>query len=182
MQALCAPRPLLVSQSLAKRRDVSAASKMEKLEAGLRIRKFRDAKGLSQAEMQRRCGFESPRLHKYESGKSYPNPKAWREMARVLGVSIDSLMGVHVPDFHITEAEQAEINLVYPSGASRPVIEAFVQGLRRPRTQHEPTAAPDAVAKHRADAAEEWEAASGQPIDSSRPPPMTPSKKKKRSQ
>src|SRR5438874_7806231 len=63
---------------------------------GSRIREARERYGMSQAELARRIGISGTALNQIESGKT-PDPGVSRiiGIARILGVSIDDLVGLH---------------------------------------------------------------------------------------
>ncbi|MBM3223566.1 MAG: helix-turn-helix transcriptional regulator [Candidatus Tectomicrobia bacterium] len=63
---------------------------------GSRIREARERYGMSQAELARRIGISGTALNQIESGKT-PDPGVSRiiGIARVLGVSMDDLVGLH---------------------------------------------------------------------------------------
>ena|SRR5712692_7118870 len=62
---------------------------------GSRIREAREHYGMSQAELARRIGISGTALNQIESGKT-PDPGVSRiiGIARVLGVSMDDLVGL----------------------------------------------------------------------------------------
>lgn len=59
---------------------------------GRRIRAAREAKGLSQAEAAREAGIPGHSLWRYEDGRVAPDLENLARVARVLGVTIESLL------------------------------------------------------------------------------------------
>lgn len=75
---------------------------------GERIKAARVAKGLSQPELARRCGWDSQsRISHYETGKREPQLEDLRKLARCLGLAIEDLVGTDSAKF-ITIARHAE--------------------------------------------------------------------------
>lgn len=65
------------------------------LKLGEKIRKFRELRGMSQAELARQCGYTSrSAIHRIESGASDVSRDKFAKMAEVLGVSPVELMDV----------------------------------------------------------------------------------------
>lgn len=60
---------------------------------GDRLKKEREAKGLTQEELARAIGVAVPTISEYESGKKMPRLNKIIILARKLGVSIDYLLG-----------------------------------------------------------------------------------------
>jgi len=59
-----------------------------------RLRKSREAKGLTQQELSRLCGFGITQISRFETGLREPTTDAMRKIARTLGVSMDYLAGL----------------------------------------------------------------------------------------
>jgi transcriptional regulator with XRE-family HTH domain len=59
-----------------------------------RLREMREAKGLTQRELGRRCGFGVNQINRYENGTSDPTIQTLRIIAYELGVSADYLLGL----------------------------------------------------------------------------------------
>lgn len=59
---------------------------------GRRIRAAREAKGLSQAEAAREAGIPGHSLWRYEDGRVAPDLENLARVARVLGVTMESLL------------------------------------------------------------------------------------------
>jgi len=60
---------------------------------GQRIRKARQDRGWTQAELGLRAGLRESMICKYELGYHTPNPKHLSRIADALGVSVDYLLG-----------------------------------------------------------------------------------------
>ena len=59
------------------------------------IRKYRKEAGLTQEEMANRLGVTTPAVNKWENGYSYPDIELLAPIARLLGISLDTLMSFH---------------------------------------------------------------------------------------
>jgi transcriptional regulator with XRE-family HTH domain len=74
----------------------------EPIGLGPRIRKAREAMGLSQAELARRAGTSIPQLNRLENGtRADPGLQLLKRLARALGVSLDYL-GEMKPESDLT--------------------------------------------------------------------------------
>ena len=60
---------------------------------GSRVRSFRIAKKLTQAQLASACGMDRPNISRLEGGKHTPNMTTVQKVASALGVSISKLMG-----------------------------------------------------------------------------------------
>lgn len=63
-----------------------------------KIKKLREARGWSQAELARRVGVTRNGVNSWEQGLSMPSPACLVELARVFSVSTDYLLGVESLD------------------------------------------------------------------------------------
>lgn len=63
-----------------------------RVELGRRIRAARETKGLSQAETAREAGIPGHSLWRYEDGRVAPDLENLAKVARVLSVTIESLL------------------------------------------------------------------------------------------
>ncbi len=68
------------------------------------IRKYRKEAGLTQEEMANRLGVTTPAVNKWENGNSNPDIELLAPIARLLNISLDTLMSFH------EELTSAEIN------------------------------------------------------------------------
>lgn len=59
------------------------------------IRKYRKEAGLTQEEMAKRLGVTTPAVNKWENGKSTPDIELLSPIARLLHISLDTLMSFH---------------------------------------------------------------------------------------
>ena len=62
------------------------------------IRTLRKAANLSQRQLAQKIGMSQQALAKYENGQATPNPTTLSELAHVLGVSVDHLLGNRTDD------------------------------------------------------------------------------------
>ena len=56
------------------------------------IRKYRKIKNLTQEEMAGRLGVTAPAVNKWENENSYPDITLLASIARLLGISVDTLL------------------------------------------------------------------------------------------
>lgn len=68
------------------------------------IRKYRKDKNLTQEEMAKRLGVTAPAVNKWENGYSLPDISLLSPIARLLNISIDTLLS------HEKELSDAEAN------------------------------------------------------------------------
>lgn len=59
-----------------------------------RIRAVRKQSRFSQAELAQRLEVSEPTISNYETGKREPDKATWVRLSRILGVSVDYLMGL----------------------------------------------------------------------------------------
>ena len=62
------------------------------MQIGEVIRKYRKDKNLTQEEMANRLGVTAPAVNKWENGNSYPDILLLAPIARLLGITLDTLM------------------------------------------------------------------------------------------
>jgi putative transcriptional regulator len=62
---------------------------------GERLRKLRQAAGLSQAELAARAGLTVDSVQNWEQGRSEPSLSRAARLARALGTSLDELAGLN---------------------------------------------------------------------------------------
>ena len=62
------------------------------MEIGQVIRKYRKEKNMTQEEMARRLGVTAPAANKWESGASAPDIALLAPIARMLGITTDTLL------------------------------------------------------------------------------------------
>ena len=66
-----------------------------KMQIGEIIRKYRKSKNMTQEEMASRLGVTAPAVNKWENGNSYPDVTLLAPIARLLGISTDTLLSFH---------------------------------------------------------------------------------------
>lgn len=80
------------------------------------MRLARENLGISQRELARRCGISEAQIGKYEKGTIDPSSTYLRNIAEVLGVSTDYLVGLtdnpldHLGSDQISESERELLN------------------------------------------------------------------------
>lgn len=93
------------------------------MQIGEVIRKYRKAKNMTQEEMALRLGVTAPAVNKWENGNSLPDITLLAPIARLLGISLDTLLSFH------EELTTEEINgLIYELDAmfkEKPYSEVF---------------------------------------------------------
>jgi len=66
---------------------------------GEKLKSIRESRGISQNELSRRSGVRQALISEIESGiKQDTTGRALRSMARILGTSVDYLLGTFDPD------------------------------------------------------------------------------------
>ena len=61
---------------------------------GLRLRKLREEKGLSQEELGKRIGVSKGSIYRYENNVQVPSLDTAKKLAKVLGTTLDHLAGL----------------------------------------------------------------------------------------
>jgi transcriptional regulator with XRE-family HTH domain len=75
---------------------------------GERLREARERLGLTQAQLGALLHVSGPTITRYETGVNKPNPETLRELAKVLRVSVDYLLGLtDLPTHSISVAKEA---------------------------------------------------------------------------
>lgn len=76
---------------------------------GDRLRRLREARGLSQDDMEERLGLGNGQLYRYENGKSEPSTETLVRVAQEFEVSVDYLLGlVDMPQENLTPKDYSE--------------------------------------------------------------------------
>ena len=72
------------------------------------IKKYRKVSGFTQEEMANRLGVTTPAVNKWENGNSNPDIELLAPIARLLHISLDTLLSFHenLTDVEITELIQ----------------------------------------------------------------------------
>lgn len=76
------------------------------MQIGKTIRKYRKEKGMTQEEMANRLGVTTPAVNKWENENSYPDITLLAPIARLLGISLDTLLSFQE---NLTKEEIASI-------------------------------------------------------------------------
>ena len=77
------------------------------MQIGEVIRKYRKGKDITQEEMAKRLGVTAPAVNKWENGNSLPDVSLLSPIARLLNISIDTLLS------HEKEISDEETNRLY---------------------------------------------------------------------
>ena len=64
------------------------------MQIGETIRKYRKEKNMTQEEMANRLGVTAPAVNKWENGNSYPDIMMLVPIARLLDISLDTLLSL----------------------------------------------------------------------------------------
>ena len=80
-----------------------------KYELGSKIRKYRQAAGLSQKELASRLGISNSRVSNWEQGINRPDADMLADICRVLEGSPSDLLGVTLTDDEFSSEERALI-------------------------------------------------------------------------
>src|SRR5258708_1673759 len=81
-----------------------------------RLQALREQKGWSQRELARRCSLGETMIRKYESTQTEPTTSSLKQIAEVLNVSSDYLIGItdeprgHLGDGELNDDEQVILN------------------------------------------------------------------------
>ena len=65
------------------------------MDIGSVIKKYRKDIGLTQEEMANRLGVTTPAVNKWENGSSNPDIELLSPIARLLNISLDTLLSFH---------------------------------------------------------------------------------------
>lgn len=82
---------------------------------GDRLRKIREAREMSQEDLNNRLGFDNTRIYRYEVGRAEPTPDVIVRLAKEFGITTDYLLGlVDSPHEQLESADlsAAEIRLL----------------------------------------------------------------------
>lgn len=77
-----------------------------KYEIGKRIRKYREACGLSQIQLAEKLGIRNNRVSNWEQGINRPDADILADICRVLEISPSELLDVHLSSDELTEKER----------------------------------------------------------------------------
>ena len=76
------------------------------MDMGVVIKKYRKEAGMTQEEMANRLGVTTPAVNKWENGNSKPDIELLAPIARLLDISLDTLLSFHEK---LSDAEIEEI-------------------------------------------------------------------------
>lgn len=76
-----------------------------KYEIGKRIRKYREARGISQVQLAEMLGIRNSRVSNWEQGINRPDADILADICRVLDVSPSELLDVHLSSEKLNEKE-----------------------------------------------------------------------------
>ena len=76
------------------------------MDIGVVIKKYRKEAGMTQEEMANRLGVTTPAVNKWENGNSKPDIELLAPIARLLDISLDTLLSFHEK---LSDAEIEEI-------------------------------------------------------------------------
>ena len=65
------------------------------MDMGVVIKKYRKEAGMTQEEMANRLGVTTPAVNKWENGNSKPDIELLAPIARLLDISLDTLLSFH---------------------------------------------------------------------------------------
>ena len=69
--------------------------KMKQMDIGVVIKKYRKEAGMTQEEMANRLGVTTPAVNKWENSNSKPDIELLAPIARLLDISLDTLLSFH---------------------------------------------------------------------------------------
>src|SRR2546422_194256 len=101
---------------------------------GQRVRKFREAAGLSLSQLAKESNVSRSYLYQVESGESSPTEEKLMAIARALGVSFSDLLGVNDEPTNVPESLQQFADEVHlPPDDVRMLLRINYRG-RQPRS------------------------------------------------
>lgn len=98
------------------------------LSFGERLRKARERKGMTQAQVMKMTNISDKSLSRYENGASAPDPDTILELIRLYDVSADYIMGLSPEMGHATDPKSGT-SLAAPLIASDPDAHEMLEGL-----------------------------------------------------
>lgn len=81
-----------------------------KYEIGIRIRKYRELRGLSQKELADLIGVSNSRVSNWEQGINRPNADIISDLCKALDVSPSKLLGIQISTDSLNEQERKLIS------------------------------------------------------------------------
>lgn len=101
------------------------------MQIGQIIRKYRKAQNLTQEEMAGRLGVTAPAVNKWENGNSYPDIMMLAPIARLLNISLDTLLSFH------SELTDEEIKVIIREADERFKKDSYMEAFQWVKTQIE---------------------------------------------
>lgn len=98
------------------------------LSFGERLKKARERKGLTQAQVMKLTSITDKSLSRYENGASAPDPDTILELIRLYDVSADFIMGLSPIMGHASDSSSGT-SLSAPSLVSDPDVHEKLEGL-----------------------------------------------------
>lgn len=98
------------------------------LSFGERLRRARERKGMTQAQVMKLTNISDKSLSRYENGASAPDPDTILELIRLYDVSADYIMGLSPEMGHATDSKSGT-SLASPLLASAPDAHEMLEGL-----------------------------------------------------
>lgn len=98
------------------------------LSFGERLKRARERKGLTQAQVMKITSITDKSLSRYENGASAPDPDTILELIRLYDVSADYIMGLTLQMGHASDPASGT-SLAAPAIASDPDIHEKLEGL-----------------------------------------------------
>lgn len=98
------------------------------LSFGERLRRARERKGMTQAQVMKATSISDKSLSRYENGASAPDPDTILELIRLYDVSADYIMGLSPEMGHANDTHSGT-SLVAPLIASEPDAHEMLEGL-----------------------------------------------------
>ncbi len=96
-----------------------------KYEIGIRIRKYRELRGLSQKELADLIGVSNSRVSNWEQGINRPNADIISDLCRALDVSPSELLDIQISTDNLNEQERKLVSAY----RSRPELQEAVNIL-----------------------------------------------------
>ena len=98
------------------------------MKMGDTIRKYRKEQNMTQEEMANRLGVTPPAVNKWENGNSYPDITLLAPIARLLGISLDTLLSFQS---ELTKNEIRDIVLEVDAKVKECTYEELFQEIKR---------------------------------------------------
>lgn len=98
------------------------------LSFGERLKRARERKGMTQAQVMKATSISDKSLSRYENGASAPDPDTILELIRLYDVSADYIMGLSPEMGHATNPSSGT-SLAAPHIASAPDAHEMLEGL-----------------------------------------------------